>query len=288
MRKYMKIVRYGKGSINMIKAGEKITVTEKLDGANASFKRDGDQILCFSRNKQLDEKDTLRGFYNWVYENIVAEDLVEGAVYYGEWLVRHKLDYGENENQFYLFDIYDEELERYCLFKTVEQEAERLNINLVPLLYSGMFQSHEHLESFVGQSKLGEVGEGVVVKNTWATNKHGEQQFFKIVSASFKEMNGVIPKKQKEAPQRLGSDFVEKFLTTGRVEKMLHKLVDEGLLEEDYDVTNMGIILKNMGSRMFDDIMEEEADTLFTDIKQGIGRKLPSLVKEVLVENNKM
>ena len=106
----MDVVRHGKTFTQSTLVGNpQIVIQEKLDGANASFKRDGDKVLCFSRNTQLDEHNTLRGFYNWVQENIKAEDLVEDGTYFGEWLVKHKLSYGENENKFYLFDIYDED-----------------------------------------------------------------------------------------------------------------------------------------------------------------------------------
>ncbi|MEM5599321.1 hypothetical protein AAHB53_28640 [Niallia circulans] len=90
-------------------------------------------------------------------------------------------------------------------------------------------------------------------------------------------------KKQRIVPTNgLIDEFINNNLTKARVEKILHKLVDEGILEQDYDVTDMGTILKNAGTRVFDDIIEEELDTLLKHVKAKIGKKLPVVVKEVL------
>lgn len=282
MEKYMKIIRHGKGGTQeTLQPGAQITIMEKLDGANASFKVENGKILAFSRNNQLDEHNGLRGFYQWT-QTLDPNSLVEKAIYFGEWLVKHKLDYGENMNQFYLFDIYDEDTQHYINFNLVEKEAKRLGLNLVPVFYNGEFQSLEHVLSFVGKSELGKVGEGIVVKNyLFEANRNGEQQFTKIVSDEFAEVQQV--KKQRVAPTNgLIDEFINTNLTKARVEKILHKLVDEGILEQGYDVTDMGTILKNAGTRVFDDIIEEELDTLLKHVKGKIGKKLPVVVKEVL------
>lgn len=288
MKKYMDVLRHGKSGTHLtIEGSPRIVVQEKVDGANSSFKCEGDKILCFSRNTQLDENNTLRGFYNWVQDNLKAEDLVENGIYYGEWLCRHKLSYGENENKFYLFDIYDEETERFIPFNLVKTQAERLNLNLVPVFYEGEYQSLKHIQSFIGKSMLGEVGEGVVVKNVNYTDKHGKQQFTKFVSDQFAEMAKVKPHKVN-APKDDLQEFLNSTVNKARVSKIIHKLVDEGFLNEDYAIEDMGAILKNAGSRVFDDVVKEELDELLKLIKGKIGRKLPTIVKEVLSEEGRM
>lgn len=538
MKKYMDVTRHGKSGTHLtIEGNPRIVIQEKLDGANASFKREGDKILCFSRNTQLDEHNTLRGFYNWVQENIKAEDLVEDGIYFGEWLClsgdtvirktsggrgtsnymtlremyefnqkkanaghfvkengekvkyyhqksqwekqgypslfsldidkdiilpnkmtaivfsgyktvyelttrkgykikstkehrfftphgfkrleeldindcvavtplrstreprrygkgarkllelfaklkednncdlcnsdssleihhkdgnwknndlsnlqvlcagchaklergirdtshngyeyefdkiisiveigeedvydismqgdenlanfiangfvvhncKHKLSYGEHENKFYLFDIYDTETERYIPFGLVKGVAEDLNLNLVPVFYDGEFQSIEHIQSFVGKSQLGETGEGVVVKNVNYEDKYGRQQFTKFVSDQFAEM--AKTKKHKVNTQKDDlQEFVNASVNKARVSKIIHKLVDEGLLKEDYAIEDMGTILKNTGSKVFDDVIKEELDELLKLLKSKIGRKVPTIVKEVLIEEGR-
>ena len=285
----MKVLRHGKSATHLtLENDSDIVIMEKLDGANASFKKENGELKCFSRRQELSENNTLRGFYNWVHENIDPDDLAEGYIYFGEWLVKHKLDYGQNNmNKFYLFDVYNEKHGRYVSFDNVEMVANKLNIDLIPVFYHGRFQSLEHIQSFVGKSKLGDVGEGVVVKNYNWTDKHGNQQFTKFVSDQFAEKKQA---KKHRIPPKKGTidEFVGINLTNARIDKMLHKMVDEGILEEDYDITDMGTILKNAGTRIYEDIIEEELDELLKQIKKKIGKKLPEAIKSVLAEQGRV
>lgn len=56
--------------------------------------------------------------------------------------------------------------------------------------------------------------------------------------------------------------FVNECLTLARVEKLLYKLVDETLLEEQFGIEDMGLILKHLGARSYEDMMKEESDSL--------------------------
>lgn len=297
MKKYHKIVRHGKAGTHLtVEGSPKVVVQEKLDGANASFKKENGILRVFSRNQELDQHNTLRGFYNWVMENIVPANLLPNMIYYGEWLVKHKVDYGEeNMNQFYLFDVYNEMAEEFCDYEDVEGEAQALGLKLVPVHYIGEAKDFAHLKSFVGKSLLNpEVdAEGVVVKNVDFKSRNGEQVFTKIVSDSFAEMQPQPVAKAPVAPseERI---FVDTFLTEARVEKQLHKLVDEGIVDE-LAIENMGVILKNTGDAIYDDIVLEEIQDFESDreldeksIKKAIGKVLPSYVKSILSKNGGM
>ena len=61
MKKYDSIPRYGKQGTRDI-LGTEVVVMEKLDGANASFGIIGGELKMFSRNQELNEYNTLRGF----------------------------------------------------------------------------------------------------------------------------------------------------------------------------------------------------------------------------------
>lgn len=286
MKKYQSITRHGKSATHLTLEGNPhIVIQEKLDGANASFQRVGDEIHAFSRNTQLDSENNLRGFYEWT-QTLDVEKLVEGHIYFGEWTAKHKLDYGDNHNKFYLFDVYDSDSEKYVSFVVVDLASEHLGINLIPVFYTGEFKSLEHIQSFIGKSTLGEIGEGVVVKNYDYTNKYNEQVFTKFVSDEFAEI-----KKVKKHTVNTNSDqlteFINSTLTEARVSKMLHKMVDEGQLEEDYAIEDMGTILKHLGSAVYEDIMKEESDTLMKLVKSKVGRAVPNMVKQVLVAENR-
>ena len=247
MKKYQSIVRHGKKGTHLtLEADSDIVIMEKLDGANASFLVEDGKLKCFSRNTELDPSNTLRGFYEWTQSLIKGQQPREGLILFGEWLCRHKLDYGENENKFYLFDVYDTEKEEYLPFDKVLDVAYQLDLNLVPVFYTGKFQSMEHILSFVGKSELGEKGEGVVVKNYSYRDKYGKQLFTKFVSDEFSEMQNVKKQKIKTDTDVL-DEFVNNTVTKARVQKILHKLVDEGIIKEDYAIEDMGSILKGFG-----------------------------------------
>jgi hypothetical protein len=68
---------------------------------------------------------------------------------------------------------------------------------------------------------------------------------------------------------------------------MLHKIVDEGIIEADFGIEDMGTILKNLGGRIYDDILKEESDSLPENyevqlLRKAIGSKLPHIVKDLL------
>ncbi len=282
-KKYQSITRYGKSN-NEISARGNIVIWEKIDGANASFMRDGDTIRTFSRNQELTGEDGLGGFRKWVLENINARKLEVGLLYFGEWTNRHKIDYGLNEKKFYLFDVYETNLERYLPLNDIKAEANIIGLELAPIFYEGEYISEEHLQSFVGKSMLAPdgVGEGIVVKNYGYVDKHGNQHFTKIVSKHFQEISGVKVKEMKSKSDVV-SQFIETTVTPARIEKMLFKLVDEGKLGEDFAIEDMGTILKLLGNSVFEDVMKEEQDVLMKAVQSRFGKAVPSKVRETLI-----
>lgn len=289
----MDIVRLGhKTTVGVLNVGDDIIIQEKLDGANASFHRDGDIVRCYSRNHQLNEENNLRGFYQWVKENIRAEDLEEDEIYFGEWLTKHKLDYGENLNKFYLYDVYITTTNEYAHYSLTDAVASSLGVQVAPRLYVGEYQSFEHLQSFVGKTELGgklgdlETGEGIVVKNYDYKDRWGNQIFVKLVTDAFREVQKQrAPKDPSTASQE--QIFINVNLTTARVEKLVHKLVDEGILDEHWGIEDMGTILKNLNTRAYEDIIKEEADYLpkeadEKELRRAVSKRLPQQVKNII------
>lgn len=301
IKKYTDVVRYGKSSTNgVLQEGDIISITEKIDGANASFRKDETNplgISCYSRNNPLDENNTLSGYYGWVIDNIlpIKDKLNDKYIYYGEWLVKHKVIYkDEYYKKFYMFSIWDIEEEQYLSDDIVQTEAERLGLTTTNYFYIGEFKSFEHLMSFVGKSDMTlepNTGEGIVVKNVNYFDNYGRQMFVKLVSDKFAE----VQKQRLPKNPNIDSpviELVKSVLTKPRVEKIIYKLVDEGILKEDYDIEDMGLILKSLDSRVYEDIMKEESD-LFAEyeedkIKRICGKNLPTIVKAILKEQNRM
>ena len=148
VKKYPSITRYGKRGTDFLEVGDRIVIYEKIDGANASFTREGDELVAYSRNIRLDECITLRGFYHFV-KSLPVEEFEEGLIYYGEWNVPHTINYPEEtRDQFYLFDIFDmtmgTDFGGFIDHQYVRIEAFQLGFNLAPILYEGPYISDEH------------------------------------------------------------------------------------------------------------------------------------------------
>ncbi len=293
MKKYTDIIRLGhRTTLDVLKVGDLITIEEKIDGANGSFLIENGELEVYSRNVQLNENNNLNGFYNWVFKNIDKENLNFRYIYFGEWLIKHKIEYyKENMKKFYLFDIYDKVTEKYLPFSHVLNEAIRLNINHVPVFYEGPYRDMKQLEQFVGQSELGNEGEGIVIKNTGYVNRFGHQMFVKLVREDYQEIKPIVD--STPLASTVESIWVMSVVTIPRIEKMLYKLIDEGILDSQYGIEDMGYILKILSGRMYEDIMKEESDSLpsfYNDklILKSLGKILPGLLKSIIRNNTQI
>lgn len=301
IKKYTDIIRYGKGiTQDVLQKGDYISITEKIDGANASFCLDNTVdlgVAAFSRNNPIGEHNTLRGFYDWVVKNIVTikERLNPNYRYYGEWLVSHKVVYKQDQyNNFYMFSIWDEENGEYLSDEIVKSEAARLGIQTTTYFYEGEYISFEHIMSFVGKSDRTlepNMGEGVVVKNVNYKDRYGNQVFVKLVSERFAEVQKQkLPKNPNLEDEHKG--LIDSVVTIPRIEKIINKMVDEGILREDYNIGDMSTILRNLGQLVIEDIMKEEYDiigNLETDVlKKKVGKVLPIKVKTILKEQGRI
>jgi hypothetical protein len=286
-RKYNSIERYGKSDTTDAIIGKRIVVMEKIDGANASFTYDGDEIGFFSRNNKLTEKNRLRGFYDWGLKTLDVYSLNEDYIYYGEWLVSHYVKYApEAYLDFYLFDIFDKKSESYVDFEIVKSEAERIGLKMPKVFFEGVVDNIEELNKYVGESDIAlEYGEGIVVKNYNYPTKHASHVFVKIVSEKFKEVKGI-----KQNPLTSSTDsldlFIASVLTEARVRKLIDKKIDLGLLPEELSISDTGTVLKTLGADVVNDIIEEELDVLLYTLKKKISKKTPLMVKSVIDEKN--
>lgn len=296
IKKYTDIIRYGKSNTQgVIKEGDMISITEKVDGANASFTVDNSNPLgvsCYSRRLILGEGNTLQGFYGWVEENIIPikDKLQPKFRYIGEWTTPHKIQYREEYTKtFLLFSIWDDDTERYLPDEIVQHEAKRLGLKTVEYFYYGEFISYEHMSSFIGKSNITKepnTGEGIVVKNVDYFDRSGKQVFVKLVSERFAEIQ---KQKLPKNPNIFATEtaIIKSILTKPRVDKLMHKLVDEELLTRDeFEIENMGKLLKLLGNRVYEDMIKEESESLnqFEEVflKKQIGKILPLTLKEVL------
>lgn len=293
-KKFMDIVRLGhKTTLGVLGENDNIVIQEKIDGANASFRRVGDELVAFSRNHQLTPENNLGGFYEFVQGLDIH--IGEGLIFFGEWTNPHKVKYPEHQKKFFLYDIYDIESGKYLHFDFVKAIGESLGLNLVPVFYEGKYESFEHLQSFVGKTALGgklgdiETGEGIVVKNPDYVDRFGNQIFVKLVTDAFREVQSQKAPKNPVIELTQEQTFVNQTVTDARVEKFLHKFVDEGILDEHFGIEDMGLILRNMNPRITEDILKEERELLAEEydekqLSKAVARKVAMTVKKLLAQ----
>lgn len=275
MKKYKDIERLKDKYAPAFKAGEHITITEKIDGANASIvvNEDGTLTAC-SRRNELNQDNTLQGFYGFVQTldaSIVSAALTSRYILFGEWLVKHTIRYPEDKmKQFYVFDVFDTETEQYMPWDFTKQIAEFIGLKTVPVFYDGPFISWEHIYSFVGKTEMGgePTGEGVVIKSQdRLDNKFsGTPEYVKIVAKEFSEVHQSKPQKEidpaKVAAKQAAEDLAATIVTARRVEKAIQKLVEDGIVPEDWDEKSLGVIAKHLPRAVYNDCVKEEPETV--------------------------
>lgn len=291
-KKFMDIERIKDNYAGGFQPGDYIIIQEKIDGANAAVRYDPetDTIIAQSRKHILSIDNNLRGFYEWTQtldKELVKSVLGGTLIAFCEWLVPHSVPYpNEKYHHAYFYDVYDTESGCYLPQNKVKEIVAKLDLTYVPVFYEGEFISWEHCISFVGRTELGgEFGEGIVCKNQTRLNDRNTRTplYLKIVGEKFCETKGhkqsktVDPEKLKSAEENRA--IAETIVTRARVEKLLNKFVDEGILPADWGANEMPVIAKNLTKAVYEDCIKEEPETVsrvenFGKTANGIAMKI--------------
>lgn len=313
MKKYVDIERLKVKYEDCFQIGEEITVSEKVDGSNASFTYDPetDTVLAFSRRNPLNETNTLNGFWEWTQRlNKQAVNIAtQGGrfIIFGEWLTKHTIRYPDNRlKNFYMFDLWDTVNEQYMSFEDVNAtfaglskaiEKDEEVIYLAPIFYTGPFKGWDHLYGLMGQTQLDAepCGEGIVIKTQDRLGDKSTRipKYIKLVSEKFSEVHKDHKKpidpeelKKKEALRNYAATIV----TKRRAEKILQKMIEDGIIPEDWDEHDMGTIAKNINKLMYEDCKKEEPETVMAI--EGFGKICGGLtmgyVRDILKDNTEV
>jgi len=283
-KKYNKIHRLGKDETNGILDGV-CFIQEKLDGANTSIWVDDGEIQMGSRNQQL--KGGFNGFCDYVnaHEGIKSLlSIMPDFRLYGEWLVRHTISYSETAyKRFYLFDIMVDD--KYLPIPDVYTIANQFNIDAPYLL--GVFKNptDADIKALVGKSMLGDVGEGIVIKNPEFINEFGDQAHAKVVTEKFKEDNGIVfggNNKYSESYWEMW--VVNKYITLERVQKILHKI--EPTIDGKLDMEHIPRIVNTVYNDMLTEeiwVIQKKVPSLkFRTLKRLVMKKAKQIFVDIL------
>lgn len=285
MKKYLDIERCKQKYAETFNVGEDIVIQEKIDGSNASIRYDEESgtLKAFSRRLELNSENTLNGFWDYVQSlNTIAFKEVLGSRYivFGEWMgAKHAIKYPEDVyGKFWMFDVWDTQTEQYLPYEETRAFYGRLiacgnkgkKFNFVPVFYVGKFESWEKAMELVGKTEVGAEpsGEGIVIKRQdCLDSKSSRLPFYvKIVSEQFSEVHKSKKQKaidpaaiaKKEANLALAATIV----TKQRVQKMLYKFIEDGLLPQDWDEHNLKDISKILPNAIYRDCVKEENETV--------------------------
>lgn len=273
-KKYLDIERLKEKYMSAFNKGEHIVIQEKLDGANSAICYDAETgtLKAFSRRNELTPQSNLQGFYEFVQKldpTIVSAVLGTRYILFGEWLVKHTIKYPEDKmKQFYVFDVWDTTIEQYIPWEQVKQFAEFIGLKTVPLFFDGKFTSWGDVTAFVGKTEMGgePTGEGIVIKSQDRLNNKfsGTPSYVKIVAKEFSEVHQPKPQKdidpEKFAARQAAQEKAESIVTKRRVEKLIQKMVEDGIIPENWDEKDLGTIAKHLPRATYNDCVKEEPE----------------------------
>lgn len=285
MKKYLDIERCKQKYAETFNVGEDIVIQEKIDGSNASIRYDEESgtLKAFSRRLELNADNTLNGFWDYVQTlnlDTFKEILGSRYIVFGEWMgAKHAIKYPENVyGKFWMFDVWDTQTEQYLPYEETRSFYDKLiacgnegnKFNFVPVFYIGKFESWEKTSELVGKTEVGAEpsGEGIVIKRqNCLDSKSSRLPFYvKIVSEQFSEVHKSKKQKaidpeaiaKKEANLALAATIV----TPQRVQKMIYKFIEDGLLPQDWDEHNLKDISKILPRAIWEDCVKEESETV--------------------------
>ena len=266
---YPKVYNLGHPAINDLFDGW-VVIEEKVDGSQFSFGILDGELQCRSRNNQL-VLDAAEMFQAGVDHVKSIEHLLEpGFIYRGEYLAKPKhnsIAYDRcPDGHIILWDVMTA-LEDYMGREEKESEAERLGLEIVPLVHAGRIRfSLEQMdkwldtESVLGGSKV----EGIVIKNRHRFGRDGKMLAGKYVSEAFKETNKKNFAKSNPKSGDILFEMKEMVRNERRWEKSVERMRDSGDLQNAPQ--DIGPLIKSVQA----DVLSECEDLIKDRMRQAL------------------
>lgn len=271
-----------------------VIVEEKVDGSQFSFglfdHADGERVLhCRSKGAQLNVIAPEKMFTEAV-EVAKALPLNVGWTYRAEYLKKPKhnaLAYDRiPEKHLIVFDI-NTGHEAYLPYAEKAKECARLGLEIVPLVFEGVIDSHEHFRSMIDRVSAlgGQKVEGVVVKNYKRFGPDKKVLMGKFVSESFKEVHAAEWKAANPSKTDIVDRLIDTLRTPARWNKAIQHLREAGRLEDSpRDIGNlMKEVQADIEKECMDLISQKLAEWALPQIRRGVIRGLPEWYKDQLV-----
>lgn len=238
-----------------------VQVEEKIDGSQLSWGVFDDELKIRSKGVELNIEAPEKMFSKAVdVIKLLKPILHNGWTYRGEYLSKSKhntLSYERiPKNHLIIFDINNGE-ESYMSYEDKKHEAERLQLEVVPLLYSGILtqdklQELMNIESVLGGQKI----EGVVIKRYDLFGKDKKVLLAKHVSEAFKEKHKTEWKNTNPGSGDIIDNLVKIYKHENRWLKAVQHLKENGLLTDS--PKDIPLLIKEIKA----DILKEEEENI--------------------------
>jgi len=270
-----------------------VIVEEKIDGSQFSFGIINGELVCRSKGKQmiLDAPEKMFTKAIATFQNLVPL-LQDGWIYRGEFLEKPKhntLNYARVPvGNIIIFDVMTAP-ETYLEPEEKANEAKRLSLDCVPLLYIGKIESYEIFKDFLERESIlgGTKIEGVVVKNYTLFTQEKKAAMGKYVSEAFKEVHDKDWKERNPHGKDLVLILTEKYRTEARWQKAVQHMRDAGTLEGS--PRDIGALIREVPADILKECEEEIKKILFKhfwpQIARGVARGLPEWYKDELAKS---
>ncbi len=289
---YPKIYALGHRAIKDLFADE-VIVEEKIDGSQFSFGIFNGELKCRSKGAQIHLEAPEKMFQKAVDTvKELALYLNDGWTYRGEYLAKPKhntLNYSRvPKDHIILFDINPNE-EEYLTYEDKRTEAQRLELEIVPLIHLGLVDTPTGLmalmdrESWLGGCKI----EGMVIKNYHKFGPDKKVLMGKYVSEAFKEKHKIDWKKSNPSKSDVVALLGDSLRSEARWDKAIQHLRECGALTNS--PKDIGVLLKEIQADIRSECEGEIRQTLFDhawkSISRNVIRGFPEYYKDKLMKS---
>lgn len=270
---------------------DSVIIEEKVDGSQFSFGIFNGEIKVRSKGADI-YMDAPPTMFKAACETVafLAPMLHEGWTYRAEYLSRPKhnvLAYDRVPNaNLIIFDIAVGS-EDYLSRHDKEQEAARLKLEVVPVLFAGKlvgFEQFMHLlntTSILGGQKI----EGVVIKNYGRFGIDGKPLMAKHVSEDFKEVHKGEWKSANPTNKDILVALTAALRTPARFAKAVQHLTEAGVLTDS--PKDIGPLIKELQTDIEGEMKQEVMEKLYAwawpHIRRGIVSGFPEWYKQQLL-----
>lgn len=265
-----------------------VLIEEKIDGSQISFGMINGQLQIRSRGQNINLEEPVKIFQLATnYLNSIKHLLTPGWIYRGECLSKEKhnvLKYDRTPKNNII--IYDIQMELgYCnTFEVKKCEAEKLGLEVCPLIFEGQFDKFEINKLLDRKSILGDIKiEGIVIKN-YSKLIQGKPMITKLVSDDFKEVAKHPKKLNKKSRDEFIDSIGERYRTKARWNKAIQHLKEAGLIT--YSMKDIGTVIReviaDVQKECEDEIKQALFDEFYPKIKTTLIRGFPDYYKDIL------